>query len=226
MKRVIPFLLLVFVAVACDSDGPTVPIDGPQFAVDCENPKFADHPQCTGGGGGDEETVEYSFIFPETWEAAEALEGDCRWPHWEEGYEDNPEEHPENPYGRTWRCPVGGNPILAFQVVDGNGDPVGGTVTFLRCEDEAGVPQLWTKCGVRQRGKPKYHANQYAVEDVLNGIVGVTLYEIDRVVWYDYPIQGEVYGWGGMKWNYESGDGGKADLGSNWFNVMPPYEGS
>jgi hypothetical protein len=32
MRRIIPFLLLAFVAVACERDGPTVPVDGPQFA--------------------------------------------------------------------------------------------------------------------------------------------------------------------------------------------------
>lgn len=54
MKRIIPIVLLAFVAVACERDGPTVPLDGPPFAVDCDDPKFENHPKCTGGGGGDE----------------------------------------------------------------------------------------------------------------------------------------------------------------------------
>jgi hypothetical protein len=49
MKRVIPFLLLAFVAVACARDGPTVPIDDLQFGVDCD--RRPDHPKCSGGGG-------------------------------------------------------------------------------------------------------------------------------------------------------------------------------
>ncbi|MGD2216948.1 MAG: hypothetical protein PVJ64_09330 [Gemmatimonadales bacterium] len=219
MKRIIPFLLLAFVAVACEKDGPTVPIDELQLGVDCD--ERPDHPKCTGGD--EDPKLEYRFVFPETWEAAQALGGDCRWPHWEKGYEDNPEEHPENPYGRTWRCLVGGNPILAFQVEDLDGNPVDGTVKFFRCEDEAGVPQLWHGCGVRSRGKPKYHAEEYALEDVVGGIVGVTLYESDRVVWHNYPIQGQVDGWGGMKWKYKAVDSRKADLGSAWYNIMPPY---
>jgi hypothetical protein len=55
MKRIIPFLLLAFVAVACERDGPTEPITNLQLGVDCnERP---DHPKCSGGGGGDEGTV-------------------------------------------------------------------------------------------------------------------------------------------------------------------------
>jgi hypothetical protein len=215
MKRIIPFLLLAFVALACEKDGPTVPIGDLQFGVDCD--QRPDHPKCTDG---DHPKVEYRFVFPETWEAAQALGGDCRWPPWEE---DDPDPDPANPNGRTFRCPAPGDVTLAFQVVDLDGNPVDGTVTFKRCEDGDGVPQLWTRCGVRSTGKPKYHANEYAVENVVGGIVGVTLYESDRIVWHNYPIQGEVYGWGGMRWNYDAGDGKKPELGSDWYNIMPPY---
>ena len=55
------------------------------------------------------------------------------------------------------------------------------------------------------------------------GVAGVILPEGDRIVWYNYPIQGEVYGWGGMRWNYEAGDGGKPELKGDWYNIMPPY---
>jgi len=53
MKRIIPFLLLALVAVACERDGPTVPVDGPQFAKqkDCDDPAWQDHPSCTDGDG-------------------------------------------------------------------------------------------------------------------------------------------------------------------------------
>ncbi|UCC71648.1 MAG: hypothetical protein JSV86_14855 [Gemmatimonadota bacterium] len=50
MKRIIPFLLLAFVAAACQDEGPTVPVDDLQFAVDCE--KLPDHPKCGGDGDG------------------------------------------------------------------------------------------------------------------------------------------------------------------------------
>jgi hypothetical protein len=46
MKRIIPFLALAFVALGCEKDGPTVPLDGPALALDCE--KRPDHPQCSG----------------------------------------------------------------------------------------------------------------------------------------------------------------------------------
>ena len=51
MKRVIPFLLLACVAVACKEDGPTVPALHPQFGKpNCDiDPS---HPSCNGGGGG------------------------------------------------------------------------------------------------------------------------------------------------------------------------------
>ncbi len=52
MKRLIPFLLLTLVAVACETDGPTFPIDGPQFArapIDCD--LKPDHPHCNDDGG-------------------------------------------------------------------------------------------------------------------------------------------------------------------------------
>jgi hypothetical protein len=56
MKRIIPFLLLAFVAVACERDGPTVPVDGPQFGKGKPNcDEDPSHPSCKddGGGGGD-----------------------------------------------------------------------------------------------------------------------------------------------------------------------------
>jgi uncharacterized membrane protein len=52
MKRIIPFLLLAGVAVACQDDGPTVPAVDPQFAKpDCVVDDT--HPSCKGDGGGD-----------------------------------------------------------------------------------------------------------------------------------------------------------------------------
>ncbi len=229
MKRIIPFVLLAFVAVGCERDGPTVPVDGPEFAKGKPNCDVdPSHPSCKDDGGGDGGggKAVYSFVWPETPEAAQELGGDCWRPHWEEGYEDNPEEHPENPYGRTWRCPVGGDPTLAFRVVDSDGNLVAGTVTFLRCEDEGGVPQTWHYCGVRHKDRRSYSANQYGDPvPVVDGIVGVTLLGEDRVVLHEFPIQGpgDQYGWGGMRWYYDAGDGKKPELESNWYNFMPPY---
>ncbi len=48
MKRILPFVLLASVAVACNEDAPTVPSDGPQLAVDCTLEKFQNHPKCSG----------------------------------------------------------------------------------------------------------------------------------------------------------------------------------
>jgi hypothetical protein len=47
--KIAPLLLVAFVAVACEEDGPTSPSDGLQLAVDCDDPKFQDHPKCGGG---------------------------------------------------------------------------------------------------------------------------------------------------------------------------------
>ena len=46
MKKVLPFLLLALIALGCEKEGPTVPLDGPALAVDCE--KHPDHPKCSG----------------------------------------------------------------------------------------------------------------------------------------------------------------------------------
>ncbi len=46
MNKLIPFLLLAFVALGCEEDGPTVPLDGLALAVDCD--KHPDHPKCSG----------------------------------------------------------------------------------------------------------------------------------------------------------------------------------
>ncbi|HSG82872.1 MAG TPA: hypothetical protein VLC48_11510 [Gemmatimonadota bacterium] len=58
MKRLIPFLCLALVAVACEMDAPTVPEDDLQLGVDCDDPKFEEHPKCGGGG----ETDAYDAI--------------------------------------------------------------------------------------------------------------------------------------------------------------------
>jgi hypothetical protein len=46
MKRIIPFLMLAFVVAACEDDGPTVPVGGPQFGKGpkCENPPCKEEP--------------------------------------------------------------------------------------------------------------------------------------------------------------------------------------
>jgi hypothetical protein len=53
MKRSIPFLLLAFATAACQDQGPRGPADDPLFAKDknCDDPKWENHPSCTGGGG-------------------------------------------------------------------------------------------------------------------------------------------------------------------------------
>jgi uncharacterized membrane protein len=53
MKRVIPLSMLAFALAACQDDGPTsAPTDALRFAAtkDCNDPKWQDHPTCTGGG--------------------------------------------------------------------------------------------------------------------------------------------------------------------------------
>jgi hypothetical protein len=58
-KRIIPFLLLAFVAVACERDGPTVPVDGPQFAKGKPNCDIdPSHPSCKDDSGGEGTVVE------------------------------------------------------------------------------------------------------------------------------------------------------------------------
>jgi hypothetical protein len=54
MKRIIPFLVLAFALAGCQDEVPTQPGDSPLFgkAKDCDDPKWQDHPSCTGGGGG------------------------------------------------------------------------------------------------------------------------------------------------------------------------------
>ena len=49
MKRMNLFLLLPFLAVACQDQGPTDPLDAditPLFAINCDLDKFKDHPKC------------------------------------------------------------------------------------------------------------------------------------------------------------------------------------
>jgi hypothetical protein len=47
IDKTTPLLLVAFVALGCEKDGPTVPLDGPDLAFNCD--KLPDHPKCSGG---------------------------------------------------------------------------------------------------------------------------------------------------------------------------------
>jgi len=220
MKSVTPFLLLPFLAMACKDEGPTNPLDGPELH------QLADKPDKPDKG------AQYEFAYPR--EQGNELGSDCWYP-----IKDGPAgDNTLNPYGYDFRCPIdlGADPVLKFQVVDGNGEGVSdGTVTFWRCEDSENNYQplvVWHYCGVRQTGKKpyRYQAVQYRAVDILeDGEASVKLYLADRVVLYDkdrFPNQPEELGWGGMRWYYDAGDGGKPELGSGWRHMRPFPKGS
>jgi uncharacterized membrane protein len=53
MKPAMLFVGLVFAFASCQDRPATAPVDGPQFAAtkDCDDPKWQNHPACTGGNG-------------------------------------------------------------------------------------------------------------------------------------------------------------------------------
>lgn len=232
MRNITPFLFLAVLALACQDQGPTQPLDASGLPVLAAKPECdldPSHPACKShDGGGD-----YSFVHPMNEADAGALGGDCWYP--EPG--GDPGWGTLNPFGRDFRCradltDADGNPrdpLLRFQVMSGS-DPVSaGTVTVLRCENvETHEPVRWDLCGVRQR--PPYHklfaAREYQLDiDLSDGVADVTI--ADRVVLYDldhYPNQPEELGWGGFRWKYRDGD--KGNLDSDWYNIRPYPQGS
>lgn len=232
MRHLTPFLMLVFLALACQDQGPTEPLDPSDLTALAAKPNCdldQTHPACKDDDGGDG----YSFVYPMTMAEASAPGSDCWYP--EPG--GDPGWGTLNPFGRDFRCPVdltddGGNPrdpVLRFQVMSG-GDPVSlGTVRVWRCENvETHEPVPWELCGVRQR--PPYHklfASQvYHIDmDLSDGVADFTF--TDRVVLYDqdrYPNQPEELGWGGFRWKYLDGDNGS--LESDSYNIRPYPQGS
>ncbi len=86
MKRVTPFLLLPFLAMACQDEGPTNPADELQ-------PMFA-KPATPPGLDKDKTETEYEFVFPTS---QDDLGSDCWYP--EPGTDDNL-------YARNFYCPI------------------------------------------------------------------------------------------------------------------------
>jgi len=246
MKRMNLFLLLPFLAVACQDQGPMDPLDGditPLFAI---NEAFCKahpgHPKCqTPDPDPEPDPGEITFAYPD----APTAEGDCWYP--KPG--GDPGDGTLNPFGRDFRCAVSsGTPgdydidqkVLTFQVMNGAEAVLSGTVTFWRCEDlEYGNhPVRWDLCGVRQRppNKKRFEAVPYGTIALVDGFFSVTL--TDRVVLYDgfggesdylgddnptYPEQPDELGWGGFRWVYEDGSGG--ELNDGWFNIRPDPQG-
>jgi len=219
MKRVTPFLLLPFLAMACQDEGPTAPVDGLQPM------SLADKPAKPPGLDEDKTKTEYEFVFPTS---QDDLGSDCWYP--EPGGD-------ENLFARDFYCPIdlGWDPVLVFKVVDGDdGAVTAGSVTFRQCWDtELAVPARWVLCGVRQKppNKKRFEARDYPINltyfDLDTGLASVTFSRGDRVVLYDNahnPAQDSELGWGGMRWVYN--DGSRGDLGSDWFNIRPFPRGS
>ena len=211
MKRITPFLLLPFLAMACQDEGPTFPAD------ELQPTSLADKPSSPPGL--DKDT--YEFVYPEE----PNVLSDCWYPE---------PNSAENLWARDFRCPfdLERDPVLVFQVVDGNSASVSaGSVTFKQCWDlEDQVPALWVMCGVRQRppNKKRFESRVYPSEltkfDLTTGLASVTFPLDDQVVLYDNvynDLQGPEDGWGGMRWVYDDGSGG--ELGSDWYNIRPPY---
>jgi hypothetical protein len=247
MKRVNLFLLLPFLAVACQDQGPMDPLDDevtPVFAVDqgfCA--AHPDHPKCQTPDPDPDppDPGEITFVYPDELTA----ESDCWYP--EPG--GDPGYGTLNPFGRDFRCAVSsGTPsgydtepkVLAFQVMNGAEAVSSGTVTFWRCEDleNENQPVRWDLCGVRQQppNHKRFKAVLYATIPLANDGFSVTF--MDRVVLYDgfgdesdylgdddptYPEQPDELGWGGFRWVYENAGGG--ELSDGWFNIRPSPQG-
>ena len=132
MKRMNLFLLLPFLAVACQDQGPTNPLDGditPLFAINCDLDKFTDHPLCQTDPDPDPD--------PEPGEWTEKVSGDywmtvLRLPNW--NFQDRhfwftAEKYDDGSFSGEWhserKSVDGGRPykasgeITCFTIVDG-----------------------------------------------------------------------------------------------------------
>jgi hypothetical protein len=87
----IPILMLAFGLAACHDEGPTRPTDGPLLAKvkDCDDPKWQDHPSCTGGGGDGGATAQVTLCAKQA--VIEEINGNV-WRdasmHWQFDYDD------------------------------------------------------------------------------------------------------------------------------------------
>jgi hypothetical protein len=204
MKRVNLFLLLPFLAVACQDQGPMDPLDDevtPVFAID---PDFCaahpDHPKCQAEPEPDPDPEpdpgEITFVYPDALQSE--MGSDCWYP--EPG--GDPGWGTLNPHGRDFRCAV--DPavydesgmlvsydldpkILTFQVLSEDTPVTSGTVTVWRCEDleNGNQPVRWDLCGVRQ--KPPYNKRFQAVPYATVAVSGegFSVSFTDRAVLYD-----------------------------------------
>jgi len=251
MKRVNLFLLLPFLAVACQDQGPMDPLGDaltPEFAIDedfCV--AHPDHPKCQAEPEPDPDPEpdpgEISFMY------ADALQNEMGSDCWYPEPEGDPGYGSLNPFGRDFRCAVSsGTPsgydtdpkVLTFQVMNGAEAVSSGTVTFWRCEDleNENQPVRWDLCGVRQQppNHKRFKAVLYATIPLANNGFSVTF--TDRVVLFHgvgdesdylgdddptYPEQPDELGWGGFRWTYEGGSGG--EINDGWFNIRPYPQG-
>ena len=188
--RKIAMLPLVALAVAC-GDTVTAP-DDPGLAINAK-------------AQGKGPKAEYSFAYDT--EGDHLLGSDC-W-----------KMSPEATYGKTFWCATD-DPSFVLQVLK-DGVPVeeGGTVTFARCETvkdgtryEVGTVMNWPYCGVLLKKYRRYFGGvDYATVPVVgDGLASVTLEDF-----WDADVAKIQAVWG-MSWEYDQGDGGKAEAAIKW----------
>ena len=189
--RKIAMLPLVAFAVAC-GEAVTAPDDlGVVLKAQGKGPK-----------------AEYGFVYDI--EPDGSLGSDC-W-----------KKSPEAIYGKTFWCATDDpptDPTFVLRILK-DGVPVeGGTVTFARCEIvrigtryEVGTVMDWVYCGVMLKKYRRYFGGvDYATVPVdVDGLASVTLGDF-----WDADVARIQAVWG-MSWEYEQGDGRKAEAATKW----------
>lgn len=193
MRCLVGVLLLALAVAACEREGPTVPMQDPNFAAG-GNPGKPDRP----GPPELDETFEwqYAATYPNN------LDSDCWGPFEQDTNGDGVNDE-------SWFDCLGGERLrFVVRVVDSSGVTVeSGTVRFTYCETDDGEPAaLWTCCCIYP-GAGKLKGYQRAEARVPCGGDGK----------FEFVLPGIGVG---MKWAYEADAQGQPELFEGWYDFL------